>query len=74
MVENAEQLGSLVTPHNDVRITKIGLFLRKFRLDEIPQFFNVLKGNMSLVGHRPERQYYMDQIIQKAPYYKLLLM
>ncbi|MBP5412449.1 MAG: sugar transferase [Bacteroidales bacterium] len=74
MYENAEINGPQLSKKDDARITKFGLFLRKTHLDEIPQFFNVLKGNMSLVGHRPERQYYMDQIIQKAPYYKLLLM
>jgi len=50
----------------------VGFFLRKTRLDELPQFFNVLKGDMSLVGPRPERQFFIDQIIEKAPHYKLL--
>lgn len=74
MYQNAENDGPQLSKKNDCRITKFGLFLRKSHLDEIPQFFNVLKGDMALVGHRPERQYYIDQIIQKAPYYKLLLM
>ncbi|MBQ9312158.1 MAG: sugar transferase [Bacteroidales bacterium] len=56
----------------DPRITPFGRFMRKVRLDETPQFFNVFIGNMSMVGPRPERQYYIDQIIQKAPEYKLL--
>ena len=58
---------------DDPRITKFGRFLRKVRLDEIPQFWTVLKGKMSLVGYRPERQYYIDKIMEKAPYYRLLL-
>jgi lipopolysaccharide/colanic/teichoic acid biosynthesis glycosyltransferase len=47
--------------------------MRQYRLDETPQFFNVLRGDMSLVGPRPERQYYIDQIMERAPYYQLLL-
>ena len=58
---------------DDPRITKFGKFMRKVRLDEIPQFWTVLKGDMSLVGYRPERQYYIDKIMEKAPYYRLLL-
>ena len=58
---------------DDPRITKFGKFMRKVRLDEIPQFWTVLKGDMSLVGYRPERQYYIDKIMERAPYYRLLL-
>ena len=47
--------------------------MRKWRLDELPQFVNVLKGEMSLVGPRPERKFYIDQIVQKIPYYRYLL-
>ena len=73
MVVNAEQGTPMLSSKTDSRITNFGKFMRKSRLDEIPQFFNVVKGDMSLVGPRPERQYYIDQIIKVAPYYKLLL-
>ena len=55
-----------------MRITHIGRFLRKYRIDEIPQFWNVLKGEMAFVGPRPERAYYIEKIIRVAPYYTLL--
>jgi len=64
--------GPLLTARDDKRVTPFGKFLRKYRLDEIPQFWNVLKGDMSLVGPRPEQKYYIDQIVTKAPYYYLL--
>jgi lipopolysaccharide/colanic/teichoic acid biosynthesis glycosyltransferase len=73
MVADAEKDGPQLSSEEDPRITKFGMFLRKVRLDEIPQFFTVLKGYMSLVGPRPERQYYIDQIVEKAPHYRLLL-
>jgi len=69
---DAEKHGPALSSENDARITRIGFILRKYRLDELPQFFNVLIGDMSLVGPRPERQYFIDQIVQKAPYYYLL--
>ena len=72
MISDAEKEGPALSSSNDPRVTKIGKFLRKVRLDEIPQFYNVLIGNMSLVGPRPERQFYIDQIILKAPHYKHL--
>lgn len=59
---------------DDPRITRFGKFMRKVRLDEIPQFWTVLKGDMSIVGYRPERQYYIDKIMERAPYYSMLLM
>ena len=72
MLHNAETgLPKLSSP-DDERITKIGRFLRKYRLDEVPQFVNIIKGEMSIVGPRPERKYYIDQIIRLAPYYCLL--
>jgi exopolysaccharide biosynthesis polyprenyl glycosylphosphotransferase len=64
--------GPLLTARDDKRVTPFGKFLRKYRLDEIPQFWNVLKGDMSLVGPRPEQKYYIDLIVKKAPYYYLL--
>lgn len=57
---------------NDSRITPFGKVMRKYRLDELPQFFNVLKGDMSLVGPRPEQKFFIDKIIEKAPYYSLV--
>lgn len=62
-----------LSSRDDERITPFGRFMRRSRLDETPQFFNVIIGDMSLVGPRPERQYFIDQIVQRAPHYKLLL-
>jgi exopolysaccharide biosynthesis polyprenyl glycosylphosphotransferase len=73
MYSDAEKDGPQLSSDNDPRITRFGLFIRKVRLDEIPQFFTVLRGHMSLVGPRPERQYYIDQIVKRAPHYRLLL-
>lgn len=60
MIENADQVGSLVTMENDSRITRVGKKIRKYRVDEIPQLFNILSGDMSFVGTRPEVQKYVD--------------
>lgn len=60
MVANAEKLGTQVTVNNDMRVTRVGKVLRKFRLDETPQLFNILKGEMSFVGTRPEVKRYVD--------------
>lgn len=73
MYVDAEKAGPMLSSKEDNRITKIGRFMRQYRLDETPQFFNVLRNDMSLVGPRPERQYYIDKIVERAPYYTLLL-
>jgi exopolysaccharide biosynthesis polyprenyl glycosylphosphotransferase len=72
MVKNAEQNGPALSSKTDSRITPFGKFMRRTRIDEIPNFVNVLKGEMSLVGPRPERQFFIDQIVEKAPHYKHL--
>ncbi len=72
MYVDAEDAGPALSKDNDPRITPFGRFMRKVRLDEIPQFYNVLRGTMSLVGPRPERQFYINQIVKRAPEYLLL--
>ena len=72
MREDAEKDGPALSSESDERITPFGQIMRKYRLDELPQFWNVLKGDMSLVGPRPERKYYIDQIVKQAPYFYLL--
>ena len=72
MYRDAESAGPQLSSDDDPRITRFGKFLRKVRLDETPQFYTVLKGDMSLVGPRPERQFYIDQIVKEAPHYRLL--
>lgn len=69
MVKDAENGTPALSAENDDRITKVGRFMRKTHLDEIPQFYNVIIGDMSLVGPRPERSYYIEQIIKRAPHY-----
>ena len=71
MVENADKIGTLVTTDSDSRVTKVGRFLRKYRLDELPQIFNVLSGSMSVVGTRPEVPKYVEKY--KPEYHATLL-
>lgn len=73
MYTDAENAGPQLSSTNDPRITPFGKIMRMIRLDEIPQFFTVIKGDMSLVGYRPERQFFIDQIVEKAPQYNMLL-
>ncbi|MBL7772694.1 MAG: sugar transferase [Chitinophagaceae bacterium] len=72
MVVNAEDQGPALSSKEDPRITSWGKVMRKWRIDEIPQFFNIVKGEMSLVGPRPERKYYIDIISQTNPHYRFL--
>ena len=72
MIEHAEEGTPQLTRDDDPRITKIGHWLRKYRLDELPQLWNILCGEMSIVGPRPERPYFIEQIMKEAPYYCLL--
>jgi exopolysaccharide biosynthesis polyprenyl glycosylphosphotransferase len=72
MYKNSEADVPQLSQVGDNRITRVGRFLRKYRLDEMPQFWNILKGEMSIVGPRPERPYFVAQIMEKAPYYCLL--
>ena len=72
MFIDAEKNGPQLSSDSDPRITKWGNIMRRYRIDELPQFWNVLIGEMSLVGPRPEREFYAKQIIEKAPHYKHL--
>ena len=72
MYVNAEDEGPQLSSENDPRITKWGRTMRKWRIDELPQFWNILKGDMSFVGPRPERKFYFDKIVKSNPEYKYL--
>lgn len=71
MIINAEKNGAIYASEKDPRVTKFGRFLRKSRFDEIPQFINVIKGNMSLIGPRPERPVFVKELSEKIPFYEI---
>src|SRR5579872_1419144 len=73
MYRDAEKNGPALSSHDDQRITPWGRKMRKWRIDELPQLWNILRGEMSLVGPRPEREYYVDQLYARTPYFRYLL-
>ena len=74
MVQDAEMGGPKLASENDPRITRVGRFMRKTRIDEIPQFINVIRGDMSFIGPRPERSFYINQVKREVPEFTMRLM
>ena len=72
MYTNAENKTPLLSSSTDTRITPWGKIMRKYRLDELPQFYNVLIGEMSIIGPRPEREFFAKKILEKATHYQLI--
>lgn len=70
MRNDAEKSGAQWATQNDARVTKVGNFIRKTRIDELPQIINILKGEMSIVGPRPEREVFIAELEQEIPYYR----
>ncbi len=70
MRNDAEKTGAQWATHNDTRVTKVGNFIRKTRIDELPQIINILKGDMSIVGPRPEREIFISKLEKEIPYYR----
>jgi lipopolysaccharide/colanic/teichoic acid biosynthesis glycosyltransferase len=73
MVEDAEKCGPALACENDPRVTRVGRLFRKMRIDEIPQFLNVLRGEMSIIGPRPERSFYINQVRGEVPEFTIRL-
>ncbi|EGY52775.1 exopolysaccharide biosynthesis polyprenyl glycosylphosphotransferase [Neisseria shayeganii] len=69
MCRDSEKDGAKLAALGDMRVTKVGRFIRKVRIDEIPQFFNIIKGDMSLIGPRPEQKAFVDEFQEKIPFY-----
>ena len=70
MIKNAEANGAVFTTFNDSRVTAFGKIMRKTRIDEFPQFYNIINGEMSLIGPRPERPVFVNEIAEKMPFYE----
>lgn len=69
MIVKAEEHGAKMSAKGDLRVTSFGKILRKLRIDELPQFWSVLKGEMSFIGPRPERKIFIDQLVKSIPLY-----